>query len=258
MSDRLLTFEAIDNFRDFGGYAGANGKVTRGRLFRSGQLSRATSSDLVQLQGLNLQCVIDLRRASERAKQPDRMPQDWQGQTLSSDLGGEGLAPHIQFLKGGKLTENSGRNYMAGTYGRMPFEPSHVALFKGYFGALLSDEGASLIHCAAGKDRTGLLASLVHRALGVHEDDVMADYLATNTAVNLEGRAEEMGQWLGKMTGHPVSRDAVVAFLGVDADFLHHAYRAIEAQSGTLDTYLEQVLELDDAAIGKLRQVLSA
>ena len=257
MSDRLLSFEAIENFRDFGGYAGVEGPVARGRLFRSGQLSRTTEADLQQLRALDIRYVVDLRRSSERIKQPDRMPQDWQGQTLSSDLGGEGLAPHIQFLKSGKLTENSGRDYMAGTYGRMPYEPSHVELFKGYFAALIRDDGASLIHCAAGKDRTGLLASLVHRALGVHEDDVMADYLATNAAVNLEARAEEMGQWLGKMTGHPVSRDAVVAFLGVDADFLHHAYRTIEARSGSVDTYMEQVLELNGAALGKLRQVLS-
>lgn len=257
MSDRLLSFEAIDNFRDFGGYAGADGMVARGRLFRSGQLSRTTQADLAQLEALDLRWVVDLRRASERAKQPDRMPQDWQGQTLSSDLGGDGLAPHIQFLKSGKLTENSGRGYMTGTYARMPFEPSHVALFKIYFGALIRNEGASLIHCAAGKDRTGLLASLVHRALGVHQDDVMADYLATNAAVNLEGRAEDMGQWLGKMTGHPVSRDAVVAFLGVDADFLHHAYGAINTQTGSFDAYVRQVLELDDAAIAKLRQALS-
>lgn len=258
MSDRLLSFEAIDNFRDFGGYAGAEGIVARGRLFRSGQLSRTTQADQAKLEALNLRWVVDLRRASERLKQPDRMPQGWQGRILFSDLGGDGLAPHIQFLKSGQLTENSGRGYMATTYARMPFEPSHVAMFKGYFGALLRNDGASLIHCAAGKDRTGLLASLVHRALGVHEDDVMADYLATNTAVNLEGRAEEMGQWLGKMTGHPVSRDAVVAFLGVDADFLHHAYRAIETQSGSYDAYVRQVLELDTKAIGKLRQGLSS
>lgn len=254
MSDRLLSFDAIENFRDFGGYATPDGMVKRGQLFRSAQMSRPSDTDLKRLADLDLRMVLDLRRASERAKQPDRLPDGWQGRHVSSDLGGDGEAPHIRFLKSEVLTEDSGRRYLTHAYLHMAFEPAHVALFKDYFAGL--NEGASLIHCAAGKDRTGLLASLVHVALGVGEDDMMADYLATNAAVNLEGRADEMARKLEKLVGQPVSRGSVVAFLGVEPDFLHTAHRAIREQHGSLMTYLDRVLGVDAAAISRLRESL--
>ena len=254
MTNRIYAFEAIENFRDFGGYATPDGTVKRGRLFRSAQISRPSDDDLAKLAELDLSMVLDLRRASERVKQPDRLPEGWQGKHISSDLGGDGEAPHIRFLKSGALTEDSGRQYLTQAYLHMAFEPAHVALFRDYFAGLA--EGASLIHCAAGKDRTGLLASLVHTALGVGEDDMMADYLATNAAVNLEGRADEMARKLEKLVGQPVSRGSVVSFLGVEPDYLHTAHRAIRERNGSLMGYLDQVLGMDAAAVARLRESL--
>lgn len=247
MSDRLLPFKSIENFRDFGGYATPSGTLRRGVLYRSGQLSRTSEADLARVSQLGLSHVVDLRRSSERKKQPDRLPQDWGGRVLATDLGGDGEAPHIQFLKTQELTEDSGRNYMGRTYERMPFDPGHVALFQGYFEAIAKGEGAVLIHCAAGKDRTGLLAALTHEALGVNEDDIMADYLATNIAVDLEGRAEEFGHILSKWTGKPVSHGAIVAFLGVEADFLYRARHAMVERHGSVEHYLAEVLNVDTA-----------
>jgi len=225
MSDRLLPFEAIENFRDFGGYATPSGTVRRGVLYRSGQLARATDADIARLGDLGLGHVVDLRRSSERAKQPDRLPQGWAGRMVTTDLGGEGEAPHIQFLKTQPLTEDSGRRYMGQTYERMPFEPSHVALFRDYFDALASSNEA---------------------------------VLATNAAVDLEGRAEEFGRALQKWTGKPVSHGAVVAFLGVEPDFLHRAIKAMEHQHGSLEGYLAAVLGVDtakrDAIISRLNR----
>ncbi|WP_292050561.1 MULTISPECIES: tyrosine-protein phosphatase [unclassified Brevundimonas] len=247
MSDRLLSFEAIENFRDFGGYASPHGVVRRGLLFRSGQLSRSTHSDLERLDKLGLGHVVDLRRSSERIKQPDRLPAGWTGQTLSTDLGGDGEAPHIQFLRTQELTEDSGRRYMGQTYERMPFDPAHVALFSDYFKALVRGDAAVLIHCAAGKDRTGLLAALTHGLLGVSADDIMEDYLATNRAVDLAGRAGEFAAALERWTGKPVAHGAVVAFLGVEADYLHRARQAIIDRCGSLESYMQAVLGISPA-----------
>lgn len=247
MSDRLLQFDAIENFRDFGGYASAVGRLRRGVLFRSGQLSRTTDADVERLAALDLSHIVDLRRRSERLKQPDRLPLNWAGRTIATDLGGDGEAPHIRFLKSGPLTEDSGRAYMGQTYKRMPFEPSHVALFRDYFDALAQGDGGVLVHCAAGKDRTGLLVALTHAALGVSDDDIMADYLATNTAVDLAERADEFAVILSRWTGQPVAHGAVVAFLGVEPDFLHRGMEAIKARQGSIEAYLEQVLGVDAA-----------
>jgi protein tyrosine/serine phosphatase len=153
----------------------------------------------------------------------------------------------MTFLRTADLTPDSGRRFMTDTYRRLAFEPSHLDLFGRYFRALGDTDGPVLIHCAAGKDRTGLLAALTHHLLGVHHDDMVADYLLTNTAVDLNGRAPAIARQLETMTGRPVAHDAVVAFLGVEPVYLDTARAEIEALHGSIDTYLEQALGVDAA-----------
>ncbi|MFE9084427.1 tyrosine-protein phosphatase [Brevundimonas sp. NPDC003935] len=258
MSDRLSPFQAIDNFRDYGGYAVGDGRIASGRLYRSAHQARATEADLARLAELNLAVVVDLRRPSERREQPSRRPADWAGRVIESvhDDGGE--APHITFLKSADLTEASGRAFMTDTYRRLPFEAAHVDLFARYFRALAEVGGPVLIHCAAGKDRTGLLAALTHSLLGVSRDDLISDYLLTNVAVDLEGRAEGIARKLTEMTGRPASHGAVVAFLGVEADYLDGAFAEITARHGSIEGYLEQALGVDAALAERIRARLTA
>ena len=258
MSDRLPPFQAIDNFRDYGGYAVAEARVARGRLYRSAHQARATEADLAQLAQLNIATVVDLRRPSERRDQPSRRPSGWAGQVIESAHDDGGEAPHITFLKTADLTEDSGRAFMTQTYRRLPFEPAHIDLFSRYFRALAEGDGPVLIHCAAGKDRTGLLAALTHSLLGVSRDDLINDYLLTNIAVDLEGRAEGIAKKLTEMTGRPASHGAVVAFLGVEADYLDGAFAAITAQHGSVATSLEQALGVDAAQAEAIRARLTA
>jgi protein tyrosine/serine phosphatase len=258
MSDRLPPFQAIDNFRDYGGYAVAGARVARGRLYRSAHQARATEADLAQLAQLNIATVVDLRRPSERRDQPSRRPSGWAGQVIESAHDDGGEAPHITFLKTADLTEDSGRAFMTGTYRRLPFEPAHIDLFSRYFRALAEGDGPVLIHCAAGKDRTGLLAALTHSLLGVSRDDLISDYLLTNIAVDLERRAEGIAKKLTEMTGRPASHGAVVAFLGVEADYLDGAFAEIVARHGSLRAYLEQALGVDDELAERIRARLAA
>ena len=115
-----------------------------------------------------------------------------------------------------------------------------------------------LIHCAAGKDRTGFLAALTHHLLGVHRDDMVEDYLLTNTAVDLVGRAPSIARQLHKMTGRVASDDAVVAFLGVEPAYLEAAFAEVEARHGSLDAYLAQALGVDAALRARIEARLSA
>ena len=246
MSSRLHALATLDNLRDFGGYATtAGGRVRSGHLFRSAHQSKMDDADLRALGALGIGTVVDLRRNIERAKQPSRRPAGWDGLVIESDLDGRGEAPHITFLKNADLTEESGPAFMTALYADMPFSPAHIETFGGYFRALAESDRPILIHCAAGKDRTGLLAALTHHLLGVGRDDMIEDYLLTNVAIDLVGRAPSMAKSLEKSTGRAVSEDAVVAFLGVRPEFLEAAFDAIEAQHGSLDAYLDQALGVD-------------
>lgn len=256
---RILAFDAIDNFRDYGDYATAAGRRVRpGRLFRSAHHARAEAADLARLAALGIGTVVDLRRPGERRHQPSRRHEGFGAAVIESDHDDGGEAPHITFLKSADLTEESGRAFMHEAYRRLPFEPPHLDLFSRYFRALAEGDGAVLIHCAAGKDRTGLLAALTHHLLGVSRDDMIADYLLTNSAVNLEARAPDIARQLEAMTGKRASHGAVVAFLGVAPDFLETAFTAIETRHGGLDAYLEQALGVDAALRDRIGQRLAA
>ncbi len=256
---RLHRFDAVENFRDYGDYAaGAGRRLRAGVLFRAGHQARATEADVARLEALNLETVVDLRRVSERRTQPSKRPDAFSGRVIEWDRGDDGEAPHITFLKTAPLTEEGGRAFMMDTYRRLPFEDAHLDLFRRYFQALGEGSGAVLIHCAAGKDRTGLLAALTHHLLGVSHDEMMEDYLLTNRAVDLEGRAASVARQLQDWTGQPASRAAVVAFLGVSPEFLDAAMDAMVEAHGSIDAYLEQALGVDAALRDRIGERLSA
>jgi protein tyrosine/serine phosphatase len=258
MSSRLHAFDAVDNFRDYGDYATAAGaRILPGRLFRSGHHARATEADLERLAAFGVATVVDLRRPGERLAQPSRRPAGFQGAVIESGDDDGGEAPHITFLKTQELTEASSRGFMTATYRSLPFTPAHVDLFSRYFRALGDTDGPVLIHCAAGKDRTGVLAALTHHLLGVSHDDLVEDYLLTNRAVNLEARAPAIARQLEAMSGRKASHGAVVAFLGVEPAFLDAALDAIAAQCGSTDAYLRDVLGVDTALRDRIIEQLA-
>jgi len=259
MTGRIHRFDALDNFRDYGDYATAAGRrIAPGRLFRSGHQARVSEADLDRLAALGLATVVDLRRPSERRDQPSKRPPGFAGAVIESAHDDGGEAPHMTFLRTADLTPDSGRRFMTSTCRRLAFAPSHLDLFARYFRALGETDGPVLIHCAAGKDRTGLLAALTHHLLGVHHDDMVADYLLTNTAVDLERRAPGIARQLEAMTGRAASHDAVVAFLGVEPVYLDTALAEIAALHGSTDAYLAQALGVDAALRDRIGARLTA
>ena len=210
------------------------------------------------LQALDLGVVVDLRRPSERRGQPSRRPAGFAAHLIESAHDDGGEAPHMTLLKTADLTEESGRAFMTDTYRRLPFEASHIDLFRRYFEALAESDRPVLIHCAAGKDRTGLLAALTHHLLGVGHDDLMDDYLLTNTAVDLDGQAGFIAERLKTMTGRTASHAAVVAFLGVAPEFLDAAISEMTTAHGSVDEYLAEALGIDTARRDRIVERLSA
>ena len=148
-------------------------------------------------------------------------------------------------MKGSDLSEEAFRDYLRDYYRAAPFKPRHVDLFTRYFQALAAGEGPVLIHCAAGKDRTGVLAALTHHVAGVHADDIVADYLLTNNPERIAARAPMVAQVIAQETGRTPTDAAIRAAIGVEAEYLEEAFRAIEADHGGVDAYLAQTLGVD-------------
>lgn len=253
--DRQLRLEGVENFRDFGGYAITGGRrLKRGRLWRSAAHGRATDADLDAIAALDLAVIVDLRRSGERERQPSRRPAAFSGHEVLCRHPDPPEDPWLAFVRGSDLTEASFRDYLRGYYRHAPFEPRHIDLFSDYFRQLGRADGAVLIHCAAGKDRTGLLAALTHRLFGVHEDDVVADYLLSNDPDRMAARAGLVSDLIFAETGRRPTQTAVHAAMGVEAEYLAGSFAEIEARCGGLDAYLGDVLGVDQ----RLRAALEA
>ncbi len=245
---RVWTLDGVDNFRDFGGYATASGgRVRERRLFRSAHHGAASQADLKEIDALGLHHWVDLRRTTERARMPNQRGVGFRGEIVDNDLGDQPVDSFHTHLHESDQSVASMRAYLRDYYRHVAFEPRHVDLYRRYFQALAEAEGPVLIHCAAGKDRTGLLAALTHRLLGVGEDDLMADYLLTNDRERMRRRAPLFAAWVKALTGRTPSEEALFVSMGVEPDYLHIAFDAIEAQYGSVDHYLEEALGVDAA-----------
>ncbi|MFC5995358.1 tyrosine-protein phosphatase [Pseudonocardia hispaniensis] len=167
--DRWLTLEGLDNVRDLGGLPLAGGGVTRtGVLLRSASLHFLTPGDVTQLlEVFGLSLVLDLRTAAEI---------DRDGPTPVARAGVETIA--LTFLpdEGRTLPETGDdadpllRHYL----GYLADRPDNVVEAIRMLAA--PDTGPALVHCAAGKDRTGVLVALVLDTVGVRREAVIEDY----------------------------------------------------------------------------------
>ena len=196
----------VENFRDFGGAPSIfGGRVRMGRLFRSAHLAGASEPDIAELERLGVRTVVDLRRPTERRSQPSRWT-GFSGRLISTDEGDRAEGPHIEFLRQGDLSDAGVEAYLSDYYRRALFEPRHLAMFTGAFAALDEGDGALLIHCTAGKDRTGLLAALVQRALGVEWREIAADFLETNAVMMTPARRTRVAASLAPLVGASPAR----------------------------------------------------
>jgi protein-tyrosine phosphatase len=153
IGERLVSFDAVFNFRDLGGYETVDGRHVRPRaIFRSGPLQRLTGADRARMHELGVRTVIDLRSTDELTEW-GRVPQ----------------LDDVEFHHIPLYEQDVGRQYAEmATAGR-------DALARAFRVIAASDE-VVVFHCGSGKDRTGILAALLLSALGVPDISIGADY----------------------------------------------------------------------------------
>jgi protein-tyrosine phosphatase len=144
-------------------------------------------------------------------------------------------------------------------YRHAPAQQRHIDLYARYFRALAETQGPILVHCAAGKDRTGIICALTHHLAGVHDDDIIADYLLTNDDARMTARLPTMREHVATVAGGRVPSDeALMTAMRVEAEYLETAFSMMREAHGSLDGYMEAVLGLDDALRGKIHDRLLA
>lgn len=242
---RIRPLEGVNNFRDFGDYSAAGRHIRPGHLFRSAHHARATDDDLAHMQGLGIAAIVDLRRPIEREKNPSRRWENFAAQLVENDDPHEGDEQWPIFIQTHELTADSIHGHQLRFYAAAPFAQRHIDLFTRFFDLLAASEEPVLIHCAGGKDRTGMLAAFTHHIAGVHKDDILADYLLTNDRARFERELPLFREHLREVTGKSPDDAAMYVAMGVSADLLETTYRVLEDRAGGLDAYIANVLGVD-------------
>lgn len=207
-----------------------------GVLYRSGEHGAADEGDLRVVSDLGLGAVFDLRGNAERSSAPCRRPEDFSAEVFFFDGETGGL---VSALKDQRGTANAEQIHavMESIYAALPDRLNLLWIIRRYLNFLVQGEGATLIHCHAGKDRTGMAVDLLHHALGVHPDDAMADYLLTNDAPGFAERVAASGNAVRAKYG-PMDDEALHALMGVDERYLLAARRAVGDRYGSADAFL--------------------
>lgn len=260
MQDRVLPLRGIHNFRDYGGYAARGGRLRRGVLWRSGQHCDASPEDLDVVHELGLGTVFDLRGDSERAANPCLRHQDFAGEVLfhpGETASEHGRAVHEEAARG-VVTAEDARKAMLRLYEQLAYREVLVGTFRLYLKTLATRDAPSLLHCLAGKDRTGVAAAIVHSVLGVHHDDIVADYLLTNTAGDAEARIAAGARHVRSGFGRSMDDAAVRVLMGVEAAFLDRAFKSMTERHGSVEGYARDMLGLTPEMLAGLEARLVA
>jgi protein tyrosine/serine phosphatase len=254
---RILPFQGISNFRDYGGYRTAGGRLRRGTLFRSAQHRDATEDDLACIAALRLQGVVDLRGADERTAAPCPRPPGFATRIFAvEERTGSLLGPHLADAHA-RPGGFDARWLMRTGYAAMPFRWRMRNALRNYFEALALCNGATLVHCAAGKDRTGLAVALLHTALGVHRDEVLADYLFTNDARRIGAGFEAAAEGTRRLFGQELDDAQLRLLMIAEPEYIEAALDAIDDRYGNVVRYLELHLEVSGKSLARIAEKLT-
>ncbi len=242
----LLDIDGTHNFRDTGGIALAAGGTTRpGVLYRSDALGALTPAGLRAFAATPIGVVVDFRSEAERTRMPDVLPEDRPirtvllpllegamtgapGATLpGGDASNEALAAAIEALP-----------TLADLYTSMLEHGGHAFAEVARLIAMSEDDAPSavLVHCTAGKDRTGVASALMLDAAGADRAAVVADY--ASTAANLAGPWAERMRAMVTGMGVPLAPKVDELLTGSPATAIEHALAWVDERGGSA-AYLE-------------------
>ena len=236
---RHLALQGASNFRDLGGYATTDGRITRWRhIFRSNHLGQLTAADVEIVRALGVRSAFDFRGVEERTA----------GVCVVNEIAVHSLpieptvvAALRAELAGGTLTAPVALDLMRESYRNYVRHNTHS--FRTLFGHLLEDRAPLVIHCTAGKDRTGFASALILHALGVPDDVIAEDYLLTNRHYKRDATAAT-----------DLPEDVRNAIGNVEASYLAAAFEAVGKEYGDLEAYLRDGLKLGTAERTALKE----
>jgi protein-tyrosine phosphatase len=230
---RLPLSEAV-NFRDIGGHETSDNRtVKRGLVYRSDHLSRLSEKDQQLLQRLRFKIVIDLRTVREQQNSPDLLPPDGSIRLQSMPVQANDFDPAtvMDRLKAGDDAWLS-MDFFIKLY------QSYLDDFGPVWGKVINFAASShnlplVFHCTGGKDRTGICAALLLKALGVPEASIIAEHDLSN-----DYNAERVQPIYAKFAAIDIGPERIAPYLQAPIEPLIAMFDHLKKVYGTIEDYL--------------------
>ena len=229
---RHIAFEAIDNFRDLGGYPSRyGGETVAGAVYRAATLHRASAADRQRLARLGVRHVIDLRSFPELARDGHLDPATFGASRLHAPVFPDEDASPAGIVERYRLYAVN----LAAVY-RMMLERGAPA-YRQAVQMIAEAEGPLVFHCSGGKDRAGVLAALLLSLAGVEREMVLADYALT--ATHLPQPSEAALDALCRR--FDLSRAEALALFATEPDGMATALTWLDATHTSAEGYLRAI-----------------
>jgi protein-tyrosine phosphatase len=238
LADELLPMHGGYNFRDLGGIAVADGRVTAwDKLIRSDALHHLEEEDVRYLESLPLRAVVDFRTTDATERSPDRLPPSVRKHVLLP-LSPGSMSPDDRDKDHDPSIWSA---FMMDVNRQLVLHEECIDTYRQFFAELRQPENQPLLfHCAAGKDRTGLAAAYILFSLGASIETVMDNYLASN--IYLRGKYDHLLE----------KKPQLAPLFSVREAYLRSAIEAMRQRSGSVEAYLTDVLKVDLAEMREL------
>ena len=250
----VISLGLAPNFRDVGPLPVlGGGTLRRGMVFRSEALLDPGPEDAAQVRNCGIKLVFDLRSSAETLRAPNRF---WSNEGIEHRnldlLGAFPRDANPWDLLRANPTAAGSEALMHTLYAGFP--RAALSHLPGLFEAAVEGGLPLLVHCTAGKDRTGFVVAMLLAALDIEPAAIMADYMAS-AGRKTEIAREATRHMARSYVGDGIGDDAIEALMGVSASYLAASFAAIEADFGGTDAYLD-ALGLNPAKRAALRGLL--
>jgi|GEM_PF-464732 protein-tyrosine phosphatase len=251
--DGFIPLEGAINFRDIGGYQTEDGKhVRRGMIYRSGALGKLTESDMQTLREIGIRRVFDMRLPEEVAALPDRIPQGAAYISTPITAGSSAIRRVVELMSNiDKLDK-----FMLRGYTEIMLDHEGQTFGTIYRELAKSDGLPAIIHCTAGKDRTGMAIAILLSALGVADEAITADYSLSNRYFPIFH--EQTAQQLAPLKRLDIRAEDLQPILLSDPLVMQATLDYLRSKYGTAATYLKDRAGIDAATLEVLKDKLLA
>jgi protein-tyrosine phosphatase len=235
---RHFDLAGASNFRDLGGYPGRDGRAVRWRqIFRSNHLGHVTAGDIEVLRELGLKNAFDFRGVGERATAICAVEHI----TVHSLPIEPTVVAALRARSAGGRTFSAADGLEAMRDSYRNYVQHNTPRYRSLFAHLLQDPAPLVIHCTAGKDRTGFACALILHALGVTENVIAEDYLLTNRYYRRD-----------PASASDLPDDVREVLQSVNVSFLAAAFDTIRSDYGNLESYFRDGLGLGNSERAEL------